>query len=81
MMEALIRKANFSHNNEDQKDKFKEEIDEWYDNNEEKFSFQDGIKSLKALSDALSGKKIPSHKTEGWEQAETAYEYIQRMIE
>ena len=80
-MEALVKKANFCHDKEEQRDKFKDEIDEWYDNNEDNFSFQDGVKALKALSDALSGKKIPSHETEGWEQAVTAYEYIQKMIE
>ncbi|GFS07878.1 hypothetical protein ElyMa_003000800 [Elysia marginata] len=78
-MDSLIAKAKFLHDNEEEHDRFKEELDEWYSNNEENFSAADALKAIKALGSVLTGKTAPSHDTEGWKQAVTAYENVLKM--
>ena len=79
VMDILIKKANFVHDNEEEHEKFTDEVREWTSSNEETCSSADGIKALKALGDALSGKKIPLHDTEGWKQAVSAYESVENV--
>ncbi|GFS07858.1 hypothetical protein ElyMa_003000300 [Elysia marginata] len=78
-MDSLIAKAKIVHDNEEEHDRFKEELDEWYSNNEENFSAADGLKAIKALGSVLTGKAAPSHDTQGWKQAVTAYENVLKM--
>ncbi|RUS76578.1 hypothetical protein EGW08_015656 [Elysia chlorotica] len=78
-MDGIIKKANFIHDKEEEKEKFTDEIDEWYSSNEETCSSADGVKALKALGTALTSGKVPAHDTEGWKQAVSAYEAVQRM--
>ncbi|XP_012937829.1 uncharacterized protein LOC101855561 [Aplysia californica] len=78
-MDALILKTDFNHNDEEKHENFRDAMDEWSSSHMEESGLKDLVKGLNALADRLTGKDIPDLGSEGWEQAEYAFNEINNI--